>query len=63
MNPSDFVFKHIFSGALNAGASQHLAHSHAVMGLADYKRGKIPKSGGVGMLIQNRIAMAKKATR
>jgi len=41
MNQTDFVFNQIYKGALKAGAGEKQAHAHAVMGLEDYKKGKL----------------------
>jgi len=62
MNISDFVFNSIYRGALKGGASEHSAHSHAVMGLDDFKKGKFPNVKA-SKLINDRIAQAKKVKK
>lgn len=58
MNPADFVYRQIYTGALRAGATERAAHSQAVMGLDRYKRGK--NRGTVSKLIEEHIKLAKK---
>ena len=62
MNAAEFVFYAIYDGALKVGASEHSAISHAVMGLDDFRKGKI-KKGKASHLINDRIAKAKKVKK
>ena len=61
MNVRDFVYKQIYSGAISAGADERTAHSHAVMGLDEYKKGKF--EGSVSKLIEARIKKAKRQSK
>ena len=57
MIPTDFIYKQIYTGALKAGATERAAHSNAVMGLDDFKKGRYKKPAS---LIKERIDTAKK---
>lgn len=52
MNPNEFIYQQIYKGALNVGASEKSAQSHAAMGLNDYKKSKEKASTLVPKFIQ-----------
>lgn len=58
MKPEDFIYNQIFKGSLKAGAKQDAAHRHAVMGLDEYKKGKMA-GGRASKLIERHISAAK----
>ena len=58
--PENLIWDSIYHGAIKSGATEKAANDQAVMGTDDYKRGKIPKPGGVSKLVKNRINLAKK---
>lgn len=60
-NLEDFVYSQIFNGALAQKASERHAHDQALIGLEDYKKGKIPKK--VSHLIEDRIKKAVQVTK
>tara|TARA_Y100000593_G_C4224646_1_gene293759 strand:- start:52 stop:246 length:195 start_codon:yes stop_codon:yes gene_type:complete len=61
MNPSDFVYDQIYKGALNKQASQRWAQHHALLGLEDWKKNKIPSK--TSKLIEARIKKAVQDTK
>lgn len=67
LNVEDFVYEQIFKGAINKGAKELHARDHAVMGLDDFKKGKIAtkksKKRTVANLIDERIDQAVKDSK
>ena len=59
MNITDFIFDSIYKGAMKQGATEKAAKDQAVMGLDDYRKGKLG-NGRVSRLIEKRIIEAKK---
>lgn len=56
MNAGDAVYKHIYDGAIKAGATEWSAQNEAAQGSDDYRKGRFSK---VSELITSRIKKAK----
>lgn len=57
MEAIDLIFDQIDKGSLKQGANERSANNAAVMGIAEYKKGRFKK---VGVLVNDMIKQAKK---
>ena len=63
MSQSDFVYKQVLKGCLDAGVSQTMARNQAQTALEQYKRNMLHGNKSVGAFILDQIKRAKKAAK